>query len=314
MKKHITLLLTLTVFGAFFGEIVGQNVSFAPYPAPEATEIFAPGIISNNYFQRDFALSPDGKLLVYSHVISLGSRSVLVGRGIVDGDWSLPEVLTFSGVGAYDIEPAFSPDGKELYFASNRSGSRGFDIWVAEFKEDGSFGEAKKVGGSVNSEGDEYYPSIDQEGNLYFTSERAGGVGGEDIWYSQKVNGQFGEVYLVPGNMNTVLDEFNSFVLPSGDRILFSSFGQSDGKGGGDIYSSVKRNGEWTTPSNLGSSVNSGKLDYCPFVDGSRNYLFFTSDKSASSNSTDVESVFDILALAEYLSAPGSSNIYWKKY
>lgn len=316
MKKNSNIYKASLGLTLIFSFLVGfsQNVSFAPYPAPQTTEVFAPGIISNNYFQRDFVISPDGKLLIYSHVISRGGKSVLVSRTIANGEWSLPEILPFSGVGAYDIEPAFNPDGSELYFASNRTGSRGFDIWVATINSDGSWGDAKNLGSPVNSAANEFYPSMDSEGRLYFTAELTGGVGGEDIWFSQKIDGEFGELQLPEGNLNSALDEFNSYITPDGNTMIFSSFGQSDGRGGGDIYSSRKINNVWSTPSNRGASVNSAQLDYCPFVTNDGQYLFFTSERSTGTLFIKVDDVLDVAGVAEIMSAPSQSNNYWRKF
>lgn len=312
MKRSFSCIiwsLTLALAGA---SLQAQNVSFAPYRAPTGTELFSPGVLSNSFYQRDLAFAPDGGSLIYSHVISVGSRAVLVERKIVDGNWSLPQVLPFSA-GPYDIEPFFSIDGNKLYFASNRTGSNGFDIWVVDKHSDGSWGTPENLGSPVNTSNNEFYPAVDEQGTLYWTAKRENGVGGEDIWQATPEGDSYTDVKPVPGDLNTTFDEFNAHVNAKGTRILFSSFGRPDGNGGGDLYSSSKSGGSWGAGSNRGTIVNSSSLDYCPAFSLDGKYFFFTSDKPVQNNAS-VSDAFDVAGIANLIMSPGRGNIYWKKF
>lgn len=293
--------------------LTAQNVSFAPYPEPAGTELFAPGILSNAFYQRDLTFSPDGQSLVYSHVISIGGTAVLVERKIEDGQWSLPQVLPFSTGTAYDIEPFFTPDGSELYFASNRTGSRGFDIWKVEKLKANDWGTPEKLGDVINTTGDEFYPALDGQGILYWTTRRSGGAGGEDIWMAIPEGGDFADPKPVPGDLNTSFDEFNGHINPAGNRIVFSSFGRPTGSGGGDLYSSRKSGESWGSGIKRGTDVNSASLDYCPAFSVDGRYFFFTSEKPVSST-PQVSDAFDVPGLVGMLAAPANGNIYWKKF
>ena len=77
------------------------------------------GTVSTNLNERDMAISPDGKEMYYTIQSGKGILSTIVGRTKSASGWSDAEVASFSGV-FNDLEPAFSPDGKRLFFCSNR--------------------------------------------------------------------------------------------------------------------------------------------------------------------------------------------------
>jgi WD40-like Beta Propeller Repeat len=79
--------------------------------------------------------------------------------------------------------------------------------------------------------------------------------------------------------VNSALYEFNAFVSPDEQFILFTAFGRKDDKGRGDIYVSTKNEkGNWLPAKNL-EVINSEKLDYCPIVSFDNKTLFFTSER-----------------------------------
>ena len=93
-------------------------------------------------------------------------------------------------------------------------------------------------------------------------------------------------------NINSAFFEFNAYIHPNENYLIFSSFGRPDGVGGGDLYISRKdANGNWTPAQNLKEPINTPSLDYCPFVDLSNNVFYFTSERSApvSDRLTDIE-------------------------
>jgi len=101
-------------------------------------------------------------------------------------------VAPFSG-NYYDLEATFAPDGKTLYFVSNRpllkdSTLKDFDIWKTE-KINGIWQAPKNLGNIINTEADEFYPSVTKNGTIYFTAQYKHSKGKEDIWMSRLVNG-----------------------------------------------------------------------------------------------------------------------------
>src|SRR5258706_6488883 len=87
--------------------------------ASDSPRVFAPGIISDGFANRDMAISPDGNDLFYTIQWYFGLYSVILHSQKINRQWSRPDTAWFSGR-FNDMEPAFSPDGNKLFFTSNR--------------------------------------------------------------------------------------------------------------------------------------------------------------------------------------------------
>ena len=86
------------------------------------------------------------------------------------------------------FHPTLSQDGMKLYFASDMPGGEGqFDLYVCTF-ERGDWSEPVNLGPQVNSRKNEIYPSIHENGRLFFSTNGWGGVGGYDIFFTEEVN------------------------------------------------------------------------------------------------------------------------------
>ncbi len=182
-----------------------------------------------------------------------------------------------------DLEPAFSPDGKRLYFTSNRpvadtgKEAKDFDIWYIEKRSDG-WGEPKNMGPVINTSKDEFYASVTKSGNLYFTRDNDSSK--DDIFFSAYNKGVYATPVALGAEINSKGYDFNSFTDPDENYIIFSSYKREDDMGGGDLYISIKKNGRWTPAVNMGSKINSVSLDYSPFVSFDKKYFFFSSRRS----------------------------------
>ncbi|MBU3821722.1 hypothetical protein KO566_06590 [Flavobacteriaceae bacterium XHP0103] len=136
--------------------------------------------------------------------------------------------------------PAFSPDGKTMYFIANiRGGSesaRGAsDIFKVAVLGENNFGAPENLGTEVNSYSKEMYPFIAQNNTLYFASNRPGGFGGYDIYMSKmKEDGSFGKAQKLPEPINSRQDDF-CFIL-NGENSGYLSSQRNGGKGEDDIY------------------------------------------------------------------------------
>jgi outer membrane protein OmpA-like peptidoglycan-associated protein len=102
-----------------------------------------------------------------------------------DDLWSKPERLFIEYPEISFLHPALSKEGNILYFASNmKGGMGGMDIYYCEKNHDGSWGKPLNAGNKINSEGDEIYPFISEEGIMYFSSDGHKGMGGQDIFFT----------------------------------------------------------------------------------------------------------------------------------
>ncbi len=285
---------------------------------PAIPLLFAPGIISTGLGERDFAISPDGTAILYTLQSPQGMfQTILEIKKQPDGSWSKPAIASFAGKYS-DLEPAFSADGKKLFFSSNRplSGTeiKDFDIWVVE-KENGKWGEPKNIGAPVNTAEDEFYPSVAKNGNLYFTAAYKNAVGKEDIYIAQWQNDRYNEPVPLDTAVNSKTYEFNAFVSPEEDYVIFTSYGRKDDKGRGDLYMSIKdAAGKWQPAKNL-ASLNSEKLDYCPFVSFDKKSLFFTSERINLKKAYPDKPV-KVDELIRSFTSPqnGGGDIYWVSF
>ncbi len=280
---------------------------------PEQLEVFGQDYISTPLYERDIAISPEGDQLVYT----LGNYQQTV-RSLVSlkrkGDkWGEKKILPFSGQ-YNDIEPFFAADGSKLFFASNRpigedSTRTDYNIWYSELVN-GEWKNPRALDTLVNSHADEFYPSVSANGNLYFTATRTDGVGREDIFVSTYSEGRYSVPIALDSAINTKVYEFNAYINPKEDLLIFSSYGRADGLGGGDLYYSKKdKAGKWGDAKNLGDLINSDKLDYCPFIDIPRNNFYFTSDRSSPVEGR-INTVNELVVEANKI-MNGMGNIYW---
>ncbi len=95
-----------------------------------------------------------------------------------------------------------------------------------------------------------------------------------------------GGTYQQPKQLNEGINsdgyEFNAFVSPDESLIIYTSYNREGGFGSGDLYMSRKlKGGEWGASENLGATINSDKMDYCPFVNMSTHTLYFTSKRNS---------------------------------
>jgi Tol biopolymer transport system component len=271
--------------------------------------LFMEGVVSTDLNERDMAISPDGNDMYYTVQTSRNIMSTILHRKKLPTGWSGPEVASFSGT-FNDLEPAFSPDGKKLFFCSNRpingDKTKDFDIWMIE-RTAGGWSEPKNLGSPINTSANEFYPSIARNGNLYFTAEKEGAVGNEDIFVSAFENGVYASPVPLDTAINSKLWEFNAFIAPDESYIIFTSYGRKDDSGGGDLYISTKQNKKWSPARNL-TSINSTTIDYCPFVfDGT---LYFTSGRHHVTSARQQRMDYASLSKWYRQANNGSENIY----
>jgi len=309
----IRLLYTILLLNA---NIVNaqDDIFFHQSPPTDTPQIFAPGIISDEYGNRDMTISPKGDELFYTLQYSRGLISVILHSQKINGGWTSPVVASFSGL-YNDLEPAFSSDGNKLFFVSNRplqqaGAKKDYDIWFIT-KQNGEWKNATNAGTAINSEKDEFYPSVCKSGNIYFTRALDGRE--EDIMECKFVDGKYNIAEALNDSINSTLDEFNAFVDPDEQFIVFSSFGRQDDLGNGDLYISKKVQGVWRQAVHLPEPINSTSIDYCPYISPDKKYFFFTSGRY--SIQVPLTQQLTISTLHALLQNPlnGYDNIYWMK-
>lgn len=264
---------------------------------------------------RDFCISKDGMEAFFT-IQSPGMNISQLARIKKENDsWGETQLLPFCDSYMY-LEPFLSHDGNRLYFVSDRpindneTEKKDFDIWyVDRDTENGQWSEPRNLGKPVNSELDEFYPSISENNNLYFTMVSPKGLGKDDIYVCKWENGQYSAPVQLDENINSAGYEFNAFVSLKEDFLLYTRYNEEDGQGSGDLYISKKdENGNWKKAKNLGVPINSKYMEYCPYYDEKNQTLYFTSKR----NELKSKNFDDITDFIKYVrnGANGLSKIY----
>jgi ankyrin repeat protein len=259
-------------FPAYKGKYLGRETSGSE-PEPFAPEIFRD--IYRSYSPPVF--SPDGTEVFWHGYFmpGVGYHRVWWMRE-ENGRWTAPERAPFSD---YQVaHPALSPDGKKLYFGSNRpvegTTAADFNLWYSEKQPDGRWSRAKYLGSPPNTAGvNEMLPFPAKDGTIYFKANRPEAKG--TLLYRSKIqNGTHEE----PVSLDALIDANGIDDCPDVDHLVNYEFGVPR-------YAEIsilfhKPDGRWTKPVYMGDKVHqkqgtsSGKLS----PDGK--YFFFVQNIS----------------------------------
>ena len=268
-----------------------------------STPISLGPVINSSASDQGPAISKDG-LSLYFHSNrpgGLGGFDMYVSqRASVADAWGTPMNLGPTVNTAFDEgNPAFSRDGHLLFFQSVRPGGLGgVDLWVARREhthDDFDWEPAVNLGSGVNSSADDNAPTYfdNDEQNvvqLYFVSNRPGGLGGQDIYLSnQTLDGSFGPATLVPELSSSSTDSRPS-IRHDGREIFFQSNRPGSMSTALDLWVSTRESAldSWSAPLNLGSTINTTSIDNNANLSSDRLTLFFSSDRPGGLGGLDL--------------------------
>lgn len=299
-----------------------QHVNSKATPSPNLkyslgdVQPFAPELVSQFVNVRDFTMTAIEDEAYFTLLSPARELSVILQIEKRDSIWDTPKIASFSGQYT-DLEPFLSPDGLELYFASNRpvmkdsTNIKDFDIWyVTRSTLDAAWSEPKNLGMPVNSSLDEFFPSVATSGNLYFTTIKTELNAEDDIFMCTWNGTSYEEPKRLGAGVNTKHAEYNAFIAPDESYILFGSWRRPDGFGSGDLYMSKQVDGIWQNATNLGETINSTAMEYCPYVHEKTGTLFFTSRRSNVKQKADGYTNYEALLNEINRYDNGSSRIY----
>jgi len=290
---------------ALSGPYLGQKL---PGMIPE---IFAPGIVSSKFYERDLAVSPDGSEIYFTIRYRKWHKdkfAIIVVKEI-DGVWTEPEVAPFSGE-YFDMEPYIQADGKKMFFTSKRvppgvdedefrkrTWYLQFNIWYMNRIEDG-WDEPKIVSEEINGLGGALYASMTKSGTLYFTKATPEG---EFIYRSKLKNGKFSMAEKLPENVNSQEIQFKAFISPDEDYILVPVLKSGENE---EYHVSFRdKNDNWSKLISIEKTlnVNSG---YVPSISPDGKYIFFQTHNERFTEYKDTYK--DIVRMHD-----GGGDIYW---
>ncbi len=206
-----------------------------------------PGNINSNNNEGALNISQDGQWLIFTGCNfqnGFGSCDLFISYLTPQG-WTTPENMGPNfNTEFWESAPSLSPDKRDLYFTSNRTGGYGGnDLYVSHRLENGRWSAPENMGPSINTAGDESAPFIHADNSsLYFTSNALPGYGGDDLFVvRKKADGSWG----IPENLgypiNTIENEGSLVVAADGKTAYYAS-DRADSRGQLDLYTFELRN------------------------------------------------------------------------
>lgn len=265
------------VLTCLFSLVVGS-----PVFAQRTPQVFAPGVISKGDYESHAAFTPSGDTVYFikcSYDLQISAICVSYKR---NGKWTAPEVASFSGQ-YMDSDPFVTKDGRELYYMSNRPLKEGdpvkgdTDLWKVVWTGKG-WGEPVNLGPTINSKADEYYPTLADNGDLYFGSPRTDGKGQSDIWCCKKVKGKYQPAVNLGDAINGAGNEYEAYISPDESFMIFNATPKN--LTGLDFYISYNRKGVWTKAAKLRPPFNTSAIEWAPKVTRDRKTFYFSSTRN----------------------------------
>ena len=208
-------------------------------------------------------------------------EDIYIAKKATDTTFTIGQNISTSiNTKGHDAAIALSPDGSTLFTFSSTNTDNG-DIYTSKLKgEDWSAPE--RLNSNINTTAWEGSCSITSDGRyLYFASERPGGLGGRDLYVSEKVNGDWGPAVNLGPQINTSYNEDAPFIHPDGITLFFSSEGHKS-IGGYDIMYSIKQENSWIEPLSMGIPLNTTEDDRYYVINAQGDRGYFSSNRGGS--------------------------------
>jgi hypothetical protein len=188
--------------------------------------------------------SPDGTTVIFTRnnfvdgtrqIPSSGMQLALFQANVTSsGEWNNVRPYAFNGSEYSTGFATFTPDGRGIYFASDRpDGFGGYDIYVS-YLVGNSWSTPENLGPVVNSPGNEITPFFDGA-NLYFSSDWHHGLGGFDVFRSQPENGRWTQIFHMGAAVNSPRDDY-SYSFEDTRNLGYVVSNRTGGSGNEDIY------------------------------------------------------------------------------
>lgn len=220
-------------------------------------------------------LKPDNTEAGYYH------EDIYIAKKINDSTFSagqsISDVINTKG---NDAAIALSPDGNYLYTFTSTNADNG-DIYVSKLNGE-TWGKPEHLNSNINTNAWEGSCSVSADGRyLYFASEREGGLGGRDLYVSEKVDGDWGPAVNLGPQINTPYDDDAPFIHPDGITLFFSSEGHKS-IGGYDIMYSIKKDNNWIDPISMGIPLNTTEDDRYYVINAKGDRGYFSSNRGGA--------------------------------
>jgi outer membrane protein OmpA-like peptidoglycan-associated protein len=245
------------------------------------------------------SLSSDDELLIFTSQRNLRQslatkrdEDIYFSRKEYGKKWGETESFTDINTIYNEGSAILTRDGKTIYFTRCESPQSygNCDIFSASLLESGKWGNIRNLGPNVNSKAWDSQPSLSHaEDTLYFASDRLGGFGLTDIYFTYKTaTGEWAPAQNMGPVINTRRSEVSPFYHHEYNILYFSSNGQLVNFGDFDIYKSYKVGGQWQEPKNIGPLVNGKGSEYYFTIDSKAKNLYYARSEEKEIKNLDL--------------------------
>ena len=279
-------------------ELVEYRKSITTYKPPKGVYLNMGNTINSPFEDYGPTINAEDEVLIFT---SQRNTQGLNGRANedlfysrhVNGYWEEAQSFGKPINSIYNEGSAcLSRDGNTLYFARCEApdGLGNCDIYVASKQADGSWGNIRNLGPNVNSTSWDSQPTLTStEDTLYFASDRLGGFGLSDIYFTYKnKKGEWAPAENAGPVINTRESEVSPFYHPLYQVLYFSSRGQLYNFGDFDIYKSYKVGRQWQEPRNVGPLVNGRGSEYYFTIDSQSRNLYYARSEANDIHNLDL--------------------------
>ncbi len=284
----------------YYYELVEYRKTIATFKPPQGVYLNMGNTINSEHEDYGPALSKDNEVMIFT---SKRLFQGLNGKANEDlyyskqenGYWQEAQSFGKPINSIYNEGSAcLTRDGQTMYFARCESpdGYGNCDLYSARLQTDGSWGDIINLGPKVNSNGWDSQPTLStNEDTLYFASDRLGGFGLSDIYFTYRnKRGEWAPAKNMGPVINTRESEVSPFFHPLYQVLYFSSRGQLLNFGDFDIYKTYRVNGHWLEPRNIGPLVNGKGCEYYFTIDSQSQNLYYARSEASDINNLDLYS------------------------
>ncbi|NJB87005.1 outer membrane protein OmpA-like peptidoglycan-associated protein [Lewinella marina] len=233
-------------------ELAANPLAFTPEP-------LGPGVNTPDHLEYFPSLSVDGQRMIFTRRVNKQQEDFYQSNRLPDGSWDRATPLDGVNTPLNEGAQTITADGRYLVFTGcgRRDGAGSCDLYFSERQGD-RWTEAQNMGATINTRASESQPSLSQDGRLlFFASNRAGGMGNDDIYVAgRNPDGSWSRPVNLGPSINTSGNDRYPFWAADNRTLYFTSTGRR-GMGGADLFkTSVDENNMWEQPTNLGYPLN----------------------------------------------------------
>ena len=243
---------------------------------------------------KDLDLLKTKKVILFIFVKQTVSQDTAIYKGqLKDGKITSVTKTPIIDNNSQETIPFFSADGKYIFLFSNFNNTpdQNIDLWYGRYGRKGKIKDLKRSA-IVNTDSVEYYGSMSENGNIYFSSWRSNGYGKGDIFSTTFRNGSFSPIQHLDTNINNRLTNSSPAISSKDEWIIYYSENKDSQQA--DLVISFFNKGKWSKPVILPGLVNTINFEFAPVIGDNGKSLYFKKKKKSKLSGKDVYHIYKV--------------------